>query len=41
MSSPQQYQPIAKSGIRRKIGSFTSEAMNEIDHCLKISLALT
>jgi mRNA-degrading endonuclease toxin of MazEF toxin-antitoxin module len=32
---------IAKSRIRRKIGSFTSKAMNEIDHCLRISLALT
>jgi mRNA-degrading endonuclease toxin of MazEF toxin-antitoxin module len=32
---------IAKSRIRRKIGSFISEAMSEIDHCLRISLALT
>jgi mRNA-degrading endonuclease toxin of MazEF toxin-antitoxin module len=32
---------IAKSRIRRKIGSFASEAMSEIDHCLKISLAVT
>jgi mRNA-degrading endonuclease toxin of MazEF toxin-antitoxin module len=31
---------IAKSRIRRKIGSLTIEAMDEIDRCLKISLAL-
>lgn len=31
---------IAKNRIRRKIGSFTNEAMDEIDRCLKISLAL-
>lgn len=31
---------IAKSRIRRKIGSFTGEAMDEVDRCLKISLAL-